>query len=232
MHSISACWTLLHSFDRICGRDKAHTKEIKIILILTKSPHSFRSTTTSRAAPTITARLGLAGPTLASHYWTKPFIKAVVTPPSVVFNVCPKLIALLIFRLFIQPTMSHLYFIYESAQGFGNIKQFFHIKMKRRPSFMPLGLAIWPWTTLTKAAVSEPTSENKPLLLVSFSLNLALLPLRTITASVALTKKTSSSVLQTFLTSDHHYPNHAATDTFFSKEKHDPDTNISLPLLL
>lgn len=51
-------------------RDSSHTKETKIVPTVTRPTRTFGRTAGSRA-PTITARLGLAGSTLASYHFYK-----------------------------------------------------------------------------------------------------------------------------------------------------------------
>ncbi len=81
------------------------------------------------------------------------------------------------------------------------------------------------WTTLTKAAVTEPTSANKPLLLVSLFVTFSFGgQLQWVWFSqrwrVVLSCKS-------FVTPYHHYPIHVVTDTFFSHAKDDPGSKQS-----
>lgn len=91
------------------------------------------------------------------------------------FCCCPKPIVPFIFRVSIQPAKRHLIFILESAEGFGSINQYFHFCCYQNETWVVVYLSAaclltlnHCWTTLMKAAVTEPTPANKHLPLASF----------------------------------------------------------------
>lgn len=151
----------------LCGRDRSHIEEIKIIHILTKPRHTVRRTTASRAAPTITARLGLAGSTLASRHRTNTFIKAAVNSAGFVqtfthlenFSCCPRLTVVLIFRQLTTNQPRLIYFPYQSSERFTSSKV---------EIVYPVETCLMVLNRPYESCGFEPTSANKPRLLVCF----------------------------------------------------------------
>lgn len=180
----------------------------KIILFLTKPPHTFRSTTGKGAAPTITVRLGLAEPALASNHWKNTYKSCCHLAQCCVnlytSNSCPKLNVSLIFRL----TKSHLFFIPEAADSFGNINI---TSSKTKPGvlfiscdspFGPKPLSSHPYESCSHCA----TSANKPLLKGSFSLIFSFASAKDNYSRCGSHRGRVAPSCKSFVTPCHHYP--------------------------